>query len=124
MAVDRANHRRDARDIDGMRATRHASAAARVTMAGVTTRPDATHRRDPGEPVSYWLRGPAPAMDPPLEAGEALDVDVAIVGGGFTGLWTAIALTDTDPRSGWPCSRRRPSPSAPAAATAASARRA
>ena len=30
-------------------------------------------------------------------AGERLDVDVAIVGGGFTGLWTAIALTDTDP---------------------------
>jgi len=66
-------------------------------MAGVTTRPDATHRRDPGEPVSYWLRGPAPAMDPSLETGEALEVDVAIVGGGFTGLWTAIALTDTDP---------------------------
>ena len=66
-------------------------------MAGVTTRAEATHRRDPDEPVSYWLRGPAPAMDPPLEGGEALDVDVAIVGGGFTGLWTAIALTDTDP---------------------------
>jgi glycine/D-amino acid oxidase-like deaminating enzyme len=66
-------------------------------MADVTTRPDATHRRDPGEPVSYWLRGPSPAMDPPLTAGDALDVDVAIIGGGFTGLWTAIALTDTDP---------------------------
>jgi glycine/D-amino acid oxidase-like deaminating enzyme len=66
-------------------------------MAGVTTWAEATHRRDPDEPVSYWLRGPAPAMDPPLEAGEALDADVAIVGGGFTGLWTAIALTDTDP---------------------------
>jgi glycine/D-amino acid oxidase-like deaminating enzyme len=66
-------------------------------MAGVTTRPDATHRRDPDEPVSYWLRGPAPAMDPPLEPGEMLEVDVAIVGGGFTGLWTAVALTDTDP---------------------------
>ena len=66
-------------------------------MAAVTTRPDATHSRDPDEPVSYWLRGPAPAIDPPLESGEALEVDVAIVGGGFTGLWTAIALTDTDP---------------------------
>jgi glycine/D-amino acid oxidase-like deaminating enzyme len=32
-----------------------------------------------------------------LSAGEHLDVDVAIIGGGFTGLWTAIALTDTDP---------------------------
>jgi glycine/D-amino acid oxidase-like deaminating enzyme len=63
----------------------------------VTIRRDTTHRRDPGEPVSYWLRGPGPAMDPPLVPGEALDVDVAIIGAGFTGLWTAIALTDTDP---------------------------
>ena len=50
-------------------------------------------------PISYWLRDPAPAgiADPPLAPGEHVDVDVAIVGGGFTGLWTAIALTDTDP---------------------------
>ncbi|MEX2184817.1 MAG: FAD-dependent oxidoreductase [Chloroflexota bacterium] len=48
--------------------------------------------------MSYWLRDPAPdTADPPLAPGEVLDVDVAIVGGGFTGLWTAIALTDTDP---------------------------
>jgi glycine/D-amino acid oxidase-like deaminating enzyme len=51
------------------------------------------------DPISYWLRDPAPAdtADPPLAAGEQLDVDVAIVGAGFTGLWSAIALTDTDP---------------------------
>jgi glycine/D-amino acid oxidase-like deaminating enzyme len=50
-------------------------------------------------PVSYWLRDPAPAdtADPPLVAREELAVDVAIIGAGFTGLWTAIALTDTDP---------------------------
>ena len=50
-------------------------------------------------PVSYWLRDPAlPGVaDPPLEHGQRLVVDVAIIGGGFTGLWTAIALTDTDP---------------------------
>ena len=54
---------------------------------------------DPADALSYWLRDPPPAgiADPPLAVGEALDVDVAIVGGGFTGLWTAIALTDTDP---------------------------
>ena len=53
----------------------------------------------PGSAVSYWLRDPAPVglADPPLAAGERLDVDVAIIGAGFTGLWTAIALTDTDP---------------------------
>jgi glycine/D-amino acid oxidase-like deaminating enzyme len=48
-------------------------------------------------PVSYWLRDPGLPADPPLDAGEHLEVDVAIVGAGFTGLWTAIALTDTDP---------------------------
>ena len=52
----------------------------------------------PRPPVSYyWLREPGPPADPPLEAGEHRDVDVAIVGAGFTGLWTALALTDTDP---------------------------
>ncbi len=49
--------------------------------------------------MSYWLRDAAPTdtADPPLDPGERLDVDVAIIGAGFTGLWTAIALTDTDP---------------------------
>ena len=46
--------------------------------------------------ISYWLAaslaGPARA---PLRGSAA--ADVAIVGAGFTGLWTAIALTDTDP---------------------------
>jgi glycine/D-amino acid oxidase-like deaminating enzyme len=60
-------------------------------MPFVTDRPDG--------PVSYWLREPAPPdiAEPPLDPGERLDVDVAIIGAGFTGLWTAIALTDTDP---------------------------
>jgi glycine/D-amino acid oxidase-like deaminating enzyme len=51
------------------------------------------------EPVSYWLRDAPPdgTGDPPLGPGEATSVDVAIIGAGFTGLWTAIALTDTDP---------------------------
>ncbi|MGP1674936.1 MAG: NAD(P)/FAD-dependent oxidoreductase, partial [Candidatus Limnocylindrales bacterium] len=50
-------------------------------------------------PISYWLRDPAPpeVSDPPLAPGEERAVDVAIIGAGFTGLWTAIALTDTDP---------------------------
>jgi len=54
---------------------------------------------DPDRATSYWLRDAAtPAVsEPPLAHGERLDVDVAIVGGGFTGLWTALALTDTDP---------------------------
>ncbi len=52
---------------------------------------------DPTNATSYWLRDSGPRADPPLLAGEHFEVDVAIVGGGFTGLWTAIALTDTDP---------------------------
>ena len=61
--------------------------------------PDSTTDSDPASAISYWLRDPAPAgtTDPPLPPGSAVDIDVAIVGGGFTGLWTAIALTDTDP---------------------------
>ncbi|MBA2700730.1 MAG: FAD-dependent oxidoreductase [Chloroflexi bacterium] len=52
---------------------------------------------DPAPGTSYWLREPAPTFDGPLPAGSSLTVDVAIIGAGFTGLWTAIALTDTDP---------------------------
>ena len=61
--------------------------------APMTTRP----APDDQGPVSYWLREPGPPADPALVSGETLNVDVAIVGAGFTGLWTAIALTDTDP---------------------------
>jgi glycine/D-amino acid oxidase-like deaminating enzyme len=48
---------------------------------------------------SWWLEE-ARAQDgadfsPPLE--EPLVVDVAIVGGGYTGLWTALALRERDP---------------------------
>jgi glycine/D-amino acid oxidase-like deaminating enzyme len=51
---------------------------------------------DPSTAISYWLAAsPAGPDRPPLRGhGSA---DVAIVGAGFTGLWTAIALTDTDP---------------------------
>jgi glycine/D-amino acid oxidase-like deaminating enzyme len=48
---------------------------------------------------SWWLeeaRADRPAaVEPPLEA--RLEVDVAIVGGGYTGLWTALALHERDP---------------------------
>jgi glycine/D-amino acid oxidase-like deaminating enzyme len=52
--------------------------------------------RDPGTAISYWLdASPAGPARPPLD-GDAV-ADVAVIGAGFTGLWTAIALTDTDP---------------------------
>ena len=42
--------------------------------------------------TSYWLAASAAGPErPPLVADDT--VDIAIIGGGFTGLWTAIALT-------------------------------
>lgn len=39
-------------------------------------------------PVPFWLDRPRPAPAPPLEG--AVEADLAIVGGGFTGLWAAV----------------------------------
>jgi glycine/D-amino acid oxidase-like deaminating enzyme len=44
--------------------------------------------------VSYWLDGGSPAR-PPLSGDRG--ADVVVIGAGFTGLWTALALTDRDP---------------------------
>ncbi|MFT5204079.1 MAG: glycine/D-amino acid oxidase-like deaminating enzyme [Candidatus Aldehydirespiratoraceae bacterium] len=47
--------------------------------------------------LSLWLSSPSLDLAPrPSLDGDA-DVDVAIVGGGFTGLWTAYYLTQLDP---------------------------
>jgi glycine/D-amino acid oxidase-like deaminating enzyme len=47
-------------------------------------------------PVPYWLdRGDAPAPLPPLAGQE--QADLAIVGGGYTGLWTALLAKEADP---------------------------
>lgn len=55
--------------------------------------------RTPGAQRSWWLREALAQEDrgaaPPL-AGD-VNADVAIVGGGFTGLWTAYFLTQADP---------------------------
>ena len=53
------------------------------------------HVSTQNDPVSYWLRDPAPLLDGPLSGDTS--TDVLVIGGGFTGLWAAIALTDTDP---------------------------
>lgn len=50
----------------------------------------------PGLEPPWWLQEAPPDPErPPLE-GEA-ETDVAVVGGGFTGLWTALALRERDP---------------------------
>ena len=53
---------------------------------------------DPAAPAggSFWFTTGSPGPARPPAAG-ASRVDVAIVGGGFTGLWAAIALLDADP---------------------------
>jgi glycine/D-amino acid oxidase-like deaminating enzyme len=46
-------------------------------------------------PVSYWLDQPeAPAPEPALSG--AVTTDLAIVGGGFTGLWTALQAKEAE----------------------------
>ena len=53
----------------------------------------------PGAAPSWWLQEALAVEDTaeaPVHAAEDR-VDVAIVGGGFTGLWTALALRDRDP---------------------------
>ena len=48
---------------------------------------------------SWWLEEARAHRPDPVEPAlqEALEVDVAIVGGGYTGLWTALALRERDP---------------------------
>ena len=63
-------------------------------------RPTATYRsravaRSTIMTISFWLDGRRPDPRPALRG--ALRADVAIVGAGFTGLWTAIRLAETDP---------------------------
>src|SRR6476660_8239869 len=50
----------------------------------------------PTDAVGYWLAASAAGPDRPRLSGDGA-TDVVVVGAGFTGLWTAIALTDTDP---------------------------
>jgi len=50
---------------------------------------------DPGIESIFWLAGAPDSTEPPL-VGDGR-TDIAIIGGGFTGLWTAIQLLDADP---------------------------
>jgi glycine/D-amino acid oxidase-like deaminating enzyme len=47
-------------------------------------------------PLPFWLDGPRPAEAPPLEG--AVEADLAIVGGGFTGLWAAVQAKQERPQ--------------------------
>ena len=60
------------------------------------------HALTPGAQRSWWLRealsAEAPRPCPPLQAD--ITADVVIVGGGFTGLWTAYFLQERNPNLG------------------------
>jgi len=51
---------------------------------------------DPYRGLSLWFDQVAPAVPRPALSSDA-DVDVAVVGAGFTGLWTAYSLAKADP---------------------------
>jgi len=54
------------------------------------------HALREAKPVPYWLDGPeAPAARPALTGADACDL--AVVGAGFTGLWTALLAKQQDP---------------------------
>jgi glycine/D-amino acid oxidase-like deaminating enzyme len=58
--------------------------------------PAATRALADVQPVPYWLdSADAPAPAPPLEG--PVDADLAVVGGGYTGLWTALQAKEADP---------------------------
>jgi len=48
------------------------------------------------KPAVFWSdRGDAPVATPPLT--ENIEADLAVIGGGFTGLWTALAALEDEP---------------------------
>ncbi|WP_235480737.1 FAD-binding oxidoreductase [Agromyces sp. Leaf222] len=66
-----------------------------MSQAQMATDAAAEALRD-ASPTAYWLdRAAAPAGRPRVEG--TLEADLVIVGGGFTGLWTAWQATERDP---------------------------
>ncbi|MGH2380863.1 MAG: NAD(P)/FAD-dependent oxidoreductase [Candidatus Limnocylindria bacterium] len=66
----------------------------------MTEHTDAARLPAPGARRSWWLREALEAEGQPMAAaplGGAVECDVAIVGGGYTGMWTAYDLTERAP---------------------------
>ena len=66
-----------------------------MTPAGAGAHHDAAAALVDVRYVPYWLDGPAPEPMTAL-AGRAV-ADLAVVGGGYTGLWTALLAKEADP---------------------------
>ena len=63
----------------------------------MTSTASADHRRSlaDAEPVPFWLDRPAPEAGPTLAG--PVTADLCIVGGGYSGLWTALLAKERDP---------------------------
>jgi glycine/D-amino acid oxidase-like deaminating enzyme len=76
---------------------------------------DVSHALAGAAPVPFWLDDPGRPAPLPAVA-ESLDCDLAVVGGGYSGLWTALIAKERDPgrdvvlveanRIGWAASGR------------------
>ena len=101
-----AARRAAARDLlSGARPVPRGARERRSTRSPARTGSDSPGPAGPCAPIEaacYWL-ATRPAREPSVLAGD-VRADVAIVGGGFTGLWTALFLKELDPA---PARRRR-----------------
>lgn len=65
-------------------------------MSGGATEQDAVTALADAEPAPYWTsRQDAPVPGPPQD--HDLEVDLVVIGGGFTGLWAAYRALERDP---------------------------
>src|SRR5258708_4371273 len=79
-----------ARILAGQRRSHRDQGSRRATMVGM---PSKQNYRS----LSYWLSSVPGELAPASQLPGDLDVDVAIVGAGFTGLWTAYYLAAAQP---------------------------
>src|SRR4051812_30250253 len=66
-------------------------------MVAHLSSPDASAADSPYAGTSFWLDTCGESLTPRPALGGDIDVDVAIVGGGYTGLWTAYFLNQHAP---------------------------
>src|ERR1051325_4688900 len=71
--------------------------SGRAGSARASVRNDRSMRMSPTATTSVWWLDEAGSEEtaPPLEG--HTEADVAVVGGGYTGLWTALALKEREP---------------------------
>ncbi len=61
-----------------------------------TPRPDVLHSLADAKPVPFWLDNRA-RPEPVSALTDIIEADLAVIGAGFTGLWTALLAKETDP---------------------------